>query len=299
MKKKIGIFSSSRSDVASLIPIIKSNDFFKIKLFICGTHLEKKFGKTKYLFDKFKNIKVIQFKTTDKRLDEIGTLNSSSNTIKKISNIFKISKLNGLIIVGDRYEALMAAYSAFIQNIPVFHLGGGETTLGSFDDKFRNCISIFSTLHFITRPEYKNKLISLGINKKFIFFSGDSSQEHLLKEKKKFSTKDIEKKFNVNLNEKNILLNYHPLTNNLKKSYQEFQNILLSLQRLDNKIYNIFITSPNSDMGSSKIIKQIKKIVRKKIFFYIKNLGSYYYSFLQKCIFLIGNSSEELQTRYF
>ena len=44
-------------------------------------------------------------------------------------------------------------------------------------------------------------------------------------------------------------------------------------------------------MGSSKIIKQIKKIVRKKNFFYIKNLGSYYYSFLQKCIFLIGNSS--------
>ena len=83
MKKKIGIFSSSRSDVASLIPIIKSNDFFKIKLFICGTHLEKKFGKTKYLFDKFKNIKVIQFKTTDKRLDEIGTLNSIEQYHKK------------------------------------------------------------------------------------------------------------------------------------------------------------------------------------------------------------------------
>ena len=58
----------------------------------------------------------------------------------------------------------MAAYSAFIQNIPVFHLGGGETTLGSFDDKFRNCISIFST-YILLQDSYKNKLISLGINK--------------------------------------------------------------------------------------------------------------------------------------
>ena len=40
----------------------------------------------------------------------------------------------------------MASYAAFISDIKIFHLGGGETTLGSIDDKFRDCISIF---HYI------------------------------------------------------------------------------------------------------------------------------------------------------
>ena len=115
----------------------------------------------------------------------------------------KLSKyeLDGLIIVGDRFEALMMAYAAFIQDIKIFHVGGGETTLGSYDDKFRHCISLFSTLHFVTRPAYKKKLKTLGINDKKIIFSGDTSQEYLIKEKK-YKKFQIEKEFRIKLNKK-------------------------------------------------------------------------------------------------
>ena len=127
--------------------------------------LRKKFGKTDYLFKKIKNLDAIKFRTTDKNLKIEGILKTSINTINLSKKLSKY-ELDGLIIVGDRFEALMMAYAAFIQDIKIFHVGGGETTLGSYDDKFRHCISLFSTLHFVTRPAYKKKLKTLGINDK-------------------------------------------------------------------------------------------------------------------------------------
>ena len=272
------------------MPIINQNKYFNLKLFICGTHLEKKFGNTINIYKKLKKINLEKFKTTDKKLNTEGILISSANTIKKLSIKFSQNKLAGLIIVGDRFEALMASYAAFISDIKIFHLGGGETTLGSIDDKFRDCISIFSSLHFITRPEYKTKLISLGVKKKNIIFSGDTSQEHLIKEKF-IEKKKIEKKFDIQLNTEYILLSYHPVTNDLKNSIQEFKNILFCLKKLSTNRYNIFISAPNSDNGSDFLFKIIKKVVKAKNFFYIKNFGKYYYSFMKNCKFLIGNSS--------
>ena len=289
MKKTLGIFSSSRADTASILPIIKENKFFKIKLIICGTHLEKKFGKTAYLFSKLKSLEIIKYKTTDKNLDTKGVLNTSINTLR-LANKLASYKLDGLIVVGDRFEALMFTYAAFIQDIKIFHLGGGEMTLGSYDEKFRHCISLFSTLHFVTRPQYKKKLKTLGVKNDKIIFSGDTSQEYLLKEKK-YKTSEITQKFNISLNKKNILLCYHPVTNNLKNSIFEFKNIINCLEKLNSKKYNIFITSPNSDKGSYKIINIKKKKSKLKNFFYIENIGKYYFSFLRNCIFLIGNSS--------
>jgi GDP/UDP-N,N'-diacetylbacillosamine 2-epimerase (hydrolysing) len=290
MKFNVGIFSSSRSDVASLLPIIQSNKFFNFQLFVCGTHLEEKFGNTNYLFSNIKNLKIKKFQTIDKDLNNKGLIKSSNNTLRKLSKVIDKSNIEGLIIVGDRYEAFIAAYVATIHGLKIFHLGGGETTLGSLDDKFRDCISIFSNLHFITRPEYKGKLISLGIAKKNIIFSGDTSQEYLLKQKK-FQAKEIEKKFKISLKKKNILVCYHPVTNKQSITDYEFKNILFCLKKLDSKIYNIFITSPNQDKGADGIINIIKNNLNIKNLFFIKNFGKYYYSFLEKTIFLIGNSS--------
>ena len=290
MKFNVGIFSSSRSDTNSILPIILANKNLNLKLFVCGSHLDKNFGHTDYMFKEFKNLCIKRFKTNSKKYDVSGILKTSSETIRKFSYFLKNANLHGLIIIGDRYEALISAYVALILNIKIFHVGGGETTLGSLDNKFRYSISLFANLHFVTRPEYKQKLISNGIDKKNIFFVGDTSQELLVKEKK-FKKKEIEEKFNILLNKINIMVCYHPVTNNISISKFEFDNIIQCLKKLCNKKYNIFITSPNHDQGSDKLLKKIENIKKNKNFFFIKNFGKYYYSMLKECKFIIGNSS--------
>ncbi len=55
-----------------------------------------------------------------------------------------------LLILGDRYEILAAAIAAHLQRIPIAHIGGGDVTLGSYDDAMRDCISRMATIHFAT-----------------------------------------------------------------------------------------------------------------------------------------------------
>ena len=80
------------------------------------------------MFDEFKNLSIIKCKTNFEKYDSLGVIKSSSKTINKLSLFLNKEKLEGLIIVGDRYEALMASYAALIMNIKIFHLGGGEVT---------------------------------------------------------------------------------------------------------------------------------------------------------------------------
>ena len=243
------------------------------------------------MFENFKkNLSIHKYKTNYEKYDVGGILKSSQRTIEKLSNFFKKNSLDAIIIVGDRYEAFIASYVALILNIKIFHLGGGETTLGSLDDKFRYSISLFSNLHFVTRLQYKYKLINYGIKKNNIYYVGDTSQEFLLKQKK-YSKIKVEKKFNIKLNKLNILLCYHPVTNEPNISLIEFTNIIQCLKKLDSLKYNIFITSPNHDQGSDKLIEKIKKTIKLNNFFFIKTFGKYYYSILKNCIFIIGNSS--------
>ena len=49
-------------------------------------------------------------------------------------------------------------------------------------------------------------------------------------------------------------------------------------KKLDTKVYNIFITAPNSDKGSDKILKMIDKAKFKKFLLYKKFYKYYFHS---------------------
>ncbi len=63
-----------------------------------------------------------------------------------------------LLILGDRYEILAAAIAAHLQRIPIAHIGGGDVTLGSYDDAHRDCISRMATIHFATSEKSAQRL---------------------------------------------------------------------------------------------------------------------------------------------
>lgn len=57
----------------------------------------------------------------------------------------------GLVVVhGDREEALFAAIPFVRAGYTVAHIGGGDVTLGSTDDRWRGAISALSAIHFPT-----------------------------------------------------------------------------------------------------------------------------------------------------
>ena len=133
-KRNFCVVTSSRAEfgiLRHLLLELKNEPSVNTKLIVTGSHLSKKYGLTiKEIFKSNLNIykKILPIYKNDKPED---ISKSASIILKKLSNVFSYSKPDLLILLGDRYEILMAAFVATLHKIPIAHISGGETTKGS------------------------------------------------------------------------------------------------------------------------------------------------------------------------
>ena len=299
--KKILFITSSRADYGLLRNLILETQKLNPEtyLMITGSHLSKEFGETISEIKEDKIKKIIKKKILDTKFREKNIPKYLERCVRETSKVIKKLKPTILVILGDRYELLGCAMTATIFRIPIAHIHGGEVTSGAYDDSIRHAISKLSHLHFPIYRQYKKRLIQLGENPKTIFDYG-SLGAYSTKHMKLFGKIELEKKFNIKLNKKIILVTFHPVT--LEKNMSKFQilNLIKFLHTQNDKI--IIITSPNFD-NETKIIKtEILNFTKKKgnVYFY-KSLGNKgYLSFMKIAYLLVGNSSSGvLETPYF
>ena len=293
MKKfNIVIFTIARSDFGILKNIIKKIELdqrFNLDLMVGAAHYSKTFGSTlNEIKDiNIKNLKKIKFNY--KNSSNLDVVEYFKETMSGVSKILNKKKVDALILLGDRYEALAAAMTSFQLNIPIFHLCGGSITEGSLDDTYRYCISKMSTIHFLETNDHKKNLIKLNI-KKNLFVIGSPSLENYNKDL--INKNDFELKYNYKFKKsKNILVCcFNPETTlSIKKNINKLDMFIKFLNQLDQ---NIIFTYPNSDQGYLEYIRLIKKKLKKKNILVVKNLGKKnYFSLLNFANIVIGNSS--------
>ena len=174
--------------------------------------------------------------------------------------------------------------------IKIIHLHGGEITQGSIDNKSRNAISQLSYFHFVSHEVYKKNLIKLGIHKKNILVVGGLGASSINKVKIE-NKKYLEKKLKLKLNQKFLLVTYHPVTVKEYAHKDEFINLMNCLDSFKDVIK--IVTAPNIDNNNKNIINVIKYFIKnKKNFYYFKSLGSKnYYSLMSHSDGVVGNSS--------
>ena len=236
-KIKIAMISVNRSDYgiqSNLIKKLSKNKNINFKLIITGSHLESTFGFTQReinndkikINERFKGLKNFH-KDTGKEI-----LNNLSFSINKFTKIYLKIKPDIIIILGDRYEMLAAAIPSIILNIPVAHIHGGELTYGSFDDTIRHCITKISKIHFVCHEKYKNRVIQMGEDPSLVFNVGSLSIENIVN-KNFFSRNEIKKKFKIKFSKKNILVSFHPITNETNITNKTFLNLIKSLKKFE------------------------------------------------------------------
>ena len=255
-------------------------------------HLYEKFGSTyrEILDDKLKIYKKINIQSSQ---DKAQTIPSSfSLAVKKFSIYFKKEKPDIVILPCDRLEIFAVALACFFNDIPVIHFYGGDTSLGSKDEFFRNFISNIAKFHFVSHAKHKEKIIKkFNIEKKSIFHVGAISIDKipLIKLFTKF---EIENKLKIDLKLKTILFTYHPVTINSKTTVSEINNCLKVLK--DFEKINIIFTKTNNDRGHDHIIKKINKFCKKdpSRYKHYNSLGNQmYFSIIKYSTFVAGNSS--------
>ncbi|WP_047268546.1 UDP-N-acetylglucosamine 2-epimerase [Marinitoga sp. 1197] len=294
--KKVCIFTGTRAEYGLLWPlmkIIKENKEHELQIIVSGMHLSPEFGLT------YKEIEKDSFNINEKI--EILLSSDSAIGINKsiglglISFSESLKRLNPdvLVILGDRFEALAIAISAYIMKIPIVHLYGGEKTEGAIDEGIRHSITKMSYLHFTSTEEYRKRVIQLGESPERVFNVGAIGLDNI-KGLKLLKKEELEKELEFKFGEKNILFTYHPATLNKNKLDNELKEIFDTLEKLINSGYRVIITKSNADEGGRKINKYIDKFSLKysdKVLA-VTNLGTLKYLSTMRYVDLImGNSS--------
>ena len=248
IKKKICIVTGSRAEYGLLYWLIKEievDEGLELQIIVTGMHLSRAFGSTYKIIEKDFKIdkKINMFLSLD---DSTSISRSMSIAQLSFSKAYEKLKPDLIVVLGDRYEIFSAACSAMISRIPIAHLHGGESTEGVIDEAIRHSITKMSHLHFTASEEYSKRVIQLGEHPSKVFNVGGIGIENI--KRLKLLTKDeFERSINFKLNDKNILVSFHPATLEKNTSKKQFVEILKSIQSLKNT--NIIFTKANSDMG--------------------------------------------------
>ncbi|MDH4944076.1 UDP-N-acetylglucosamine 2-epimerase [Sulfurimonas sp. C5] len=296
MKRKICVVTGTRAEYGLLYWLMKTVEAdpeLELQLIVTGMHLSPEFGLTyKEIEEEFNiNKKVEILLSSD---TAVGISKSMGLAQISFSEVYEDLKPDVVVLLGDRYEIFSAASSAMISRIPIAHLHGGEVTEGAFDEAIRHSITKMSHLHFTATEEYKNRVIQLGENPENVFNVGGMGIENI-KRLKLLSKKEFENSINFQLNKRNILVTFHPVTLENETAKEQFQELLDAIDELNDT--NIIFTKANSDTDGRIINAMIDEYVLKnsKNSIAFTSMGQLrYLSALQYVDAAVGNSSSGL-----
>ena len=259
-KRTVCVVSSSRADynhLYILISKLNKSKNFNLKIIVTGMHMIKDYGYTykEIINDGFKINKKIQI--NQQQNNEESILESISFQLKQCYRSLTNIRPDIVILLGDRYDIYPIAIACHVMKIPLAHLHGGEVTHGVIDDAFRHSISKMADIHFTSHKDFKNRLVQMGENPKNIYNIGSLGVDAI--KQMKFKSKNyICKKYNLNYKKKYFLVCIHPETL-ISDNKSLIECALQALNAFDN--YNLIFTYPNSDPGSSVILKHIKEYI--------------------------------------
>jgi len=295
-KRKICVVTGTRAEYGLLFWLMKeieADSNLELQIIVTGMHLSPEFGLTYKEIEKDFTItkKIEMLLSSD---TSIGISKSMGLAQISFAEAYEELKPDIVVVLGDRYEIFSTVSAAMIARIPIAHLHGGETTEGAFDESIRHSITKMSHLHFTAAEEYKYRVIQLGEQPNRVFNVGGMGIENI-KRLKLLSKEELEESIDFKLNNKNLLVTFHPVTLENSTASSQFQELLDTIDELENT--NIIFTKANSDTDGRVINQMIDEYVGKNSHKSVgfTSLGQLrYLSALQFVDAMVGNSSSGL-----
>ncbi len=297
--RKICVVTGTRAEyglLSRLMRMIKESQITHLQLIATNMHLSPKFGNTYTEIEKDGftiDCKVPIIDEGDGN-DSLSIVLEMSRGLKGYAEAYRDLKPDMLLILGDRYEMLAAATAAMIMRIPIAHISGGAISEGAFDDAIRHSITKMSQLHFTEAEDYRRRVIQLGEQPERVFNVGALGVENI-KKIPLMNKDEIEKEIDFQIDNKTILVTYHPVTLGSRTAKDDIEDFIAALE--ERKDLRIIFTMPNSDNGSQFIVDAIILFVqenanRAKVY---KSLGVVrYLSVMRQVAAVVGNSSSGL-----
>ena len=294
--RKICVITGTRAEfglLSGLMRLIQQSELTQQQVITTNMHLSPRYGNT------YKEIEEAGFEIDYKVpiLDDAAadnaneTLHAMSRAITGFAEAYDALQPDLIVVLGDRFEILAAVESALIKQIPVAHIHGGELTLGAYDDAIRHSITKMSHLHFTSTEEYRHRVIQLGEQPERVWYVGALGVENIRKIELKDKA-EIEKEIGFKIDDKTILVTYHPVTLANHDGKEDIDAFLDALDEFPD--LRIIFTMPNSDNGSNIIREAIADYVarnRARTCAYTSLGVKRYLSVMKYCAAVVGNSS--------
>ena len=274
----------------NLLQLFKLSNSIDLTIIAFGMHLQKQHG---YTLNDIKNdnhniITVEGMPYDDSKFD---ISKGYGEIVKSFSNFWNEHDFDLVFALGDRFEMSAAVQSGIPFEVNFAHLHGGEISLGSIDNIYRDQISIASKVHFASTTESKKRLLKMLICNKNIYNVGSLSID-------KLNTLQLPnwisvcQKFDIP-NKPFALITFHPETINNNNNILFIEILNKTLSRLCKSI-NLVITQANAD-SLGNLYRQMNLDLKNKFPDRISIVNSFgklnYFSAMKNSLFLLGNTS--------
>ncbi|HUI90543.1 MAG TPA: UDP-N-acetylglucosamine 2-epimerase [Anaerolineales bacterium] len=275
--RTIGVITTSRAEYGILRPVLKeisADPDLSLKLFVGGAHLSPEFGST---------VEQIEFPISE-RVECLMSSESPEGISKSMgltcfgfAQAFAHTRPDILLITGDRFEAAAIALAAVPFKIPIAHLGGGDLTIGAFDESMRHAITKMAHLHFCYAEEQARRVLQMGEDPKHVIVTGNPALDGL------------NATYGEPLARGALVVIFHPVTLEYEHTDEYIDNLLDALRQRTEPI--VFIL-PNADTAGRKIIKKMRRFPNAQA--HANLIPPIYYDLLRHARAMIGNSSSAL-----
>lgn len=294
MGRKVCIVTGTRADWGLLSPLARALDArpdIELSIIATNMHLLPEYGET------WREIEADGIKIDCRVPMEApedtprGTVKAMGLCMSGMADALASLSPDLIVILGDRYEMLVAASAALIFRIPVVHIAGGAVSLGAFDESIRHAITKLSHIHLVETEEYRRRVIQLGEQPDRVINTGAIGL-HNISSIPPMGRDELEKSLGTAIPDKTLLVTFHPATLDDRSPADQCRALLEALDRHPD--YKVIFTYPNNDTHGSDIIRLIRQYAdgrpdRVAIF---RSLGMRrYLSALRYVTAVVGNSS--------
>ena len=296
-RQTIAGVTGSRADFGIQKPVLEAiltEPGFTLDLYVTGMHLSPRFGHTveEVMAAGFEIAGRIDCQTTGGSHEEVAL--STSAGMAGFTKAWSLKRPDLVLLLGDRFETFAAASAAYLLNIPIAHIAGGDVTSGSLDDGLRHAISKFSNLHFTTNDEASARLVRMGEDPANVHTTGTPALDSI-RSLELLSKDEVERRVGAPLGKHLLVVTFHPATADKGSPMEQFGELLAALEALPEDHMSL-VTYANADSGGAALNQALMETAaRSPRIIARESLGQLLYlSALRHASMVVGNSSSGL-----
>jgi UDP-N-acetylglucosamine 2-epimerase (non-hydrolysing)/GDP/UDP-N,N'-diacetylbacillosamine 2-epimerase (hydrolysing) len=290
MKRKICILATSRATYGykkRIIKLINEAPDLELQLIVTGMHPLKEYGHS--INEIFEDR--VPIATQIDMMIGGGTTSAYAKSLgvemQGLVQAFDILKPDVVLVTGDRGEMFIACATAAYMNIPVAHIQSGDVS-GHIDGAARHAMTKLSHIHLPACEDSAVRVEKMGEESWRIYNVGAPQLDEIV-QGKKLSINELNKYFDIDFNEKILLILQHPVLVENEKAAFQMEETLDAVKKTG---LNSILIYPNIDAGNEQIINVIESYSHSSKIKIRRNMERHIFiSLLATVSVLVGNSS--------